>query len=178
MTKKVGRTYIAPDGTSYPLAEAEYDMSFTVYKSDRSKAIIGDPWGCLIALGGKRHPDVLEVYIGSGGDAYVVFKGRAGKPAHAVHFTIPAQAARVRDIFDTKGAPPTQIVMLRAPTKARTLDARSASNKGRAAKIKNGTHVVKPRGTPAKKRIMTLGVAHRPRARVTQTGIDTQPIAA
>lgn len=175
---KSERVYTAPDGTKYPLTEAEYDMSFNVHKSDRAKAVIGDPWGCLIALGGKRHPDVLEVYIGSGGDAFVIFKGRGGKPPRAVHFTIPAKAAKIRDSFDTKGSPPSQIVMLRAPTKARTLAARSVSNKARKEKIKTGDHVVTPRGTIAKKRIMRLGVAHRPRARISKTGVDTQPVAA
>jgi hypothetical protein len=178
LKEKTTRVYTAPNGTKYPLFEAEYDSAFKVYKSDRKRATIGDPWGCLIALGGKHKPEVLEVYIGSGGDAYVVYKGRLGKPPYVLHFTIPAEAARVRDAFDTKGAPATQIVMLRAPTKARTIDARSKSNKAHKAKIKNGTHIVKPRGTIAKKRIMTLGVAHRPRARITPNGVDTQSIAA
>jgi hypothetical protein len=175
---KADRTYTSPDGIVYPLIEAPYDRSWVVYKSDRRKAIIGDPWGCLIALGGKRQPDVQEVYIGSGGDAYVIHKPRKGKPAVALHYTIPAQAAKVRDAFDTKNAPSTQIIMLRAPTDGRTLDARAESNKARTAKIKNGTHTVKRRGTPAKKRIMTLGVAQRPRARITSFGVDTQPVAA
>jgi hypothetical protein len=96
----MAKFYTAPDGTRYPLSEAKYNMSFKVYRSDRRKARIGDPGQCLLALGIRRDKDVLDVYIGSGRDAYVIFKAQDGEPAHAVHFTIPTTTRRIIDAFD------------------------------------------------------------------------------
>src|SRR5215475_12823759 len=121
MTTK-SRMYRTADGTLYPLTEAEYDMAFTVYKSDKRKSVIGDPLQCIEARGIKRDPNVLEAYVGSGKDAYVVFKARGRLGAGARHFTIPAKSAKVRDAFETKGSPKTQVLWLRAPSAGRTLD--------------------------------------------------------
>lgn len=164
------RSYKAPDGNVYPLTEAEYDIAFMAYKSDRKKAKIGDPGGCLLALGIRHNPDVQAAYIGSGKDAYVVFKARGELPARAVHFTVPSKAGKVRDSLETKGAPATQVIILRAPSAGRTLEARSAFDKKRRTEIKNGSPV-KKRGPQKRKRIMILGVPHRPRARIVKNTV-------
>jgi hypothetical protein len=170
--------YTAPDGTEYPVKEADYAMGFKVYKTDRSKAIKGDPTHCLIAMGLQRHPEVQYAFIGSGLDAYVVFRGKRGRPAYAVHFTIPAQASKVRDAFDAKQGLKTMFLELRAPTAGRTLDARARQDRRRRLKIKNGTHTVKPRG-PSTKRVTRIGVPHRPRPRITTSGdVHTEVAAA
>jgi len=154
----------------YPLYEALYAYSITVYKSDCRKAVIGDPTQCLIALGAKRDPQIQDAFIGSGKDAYVIFKKKGNKPAHALHFTIAAQAAKVRDYFDTNKGATTQIIKLNAPTAGRTLAHRSKLNKARAARIKDGTHVPKRREGTKQTRIIRLGVAHRPSASIKRNG--------
>jgi hypothetical protein len=169
MARKRKRFYTAPDGTKYPLKEADYSMGFRVYKSDRSKAIKGDPTNCFIARGLQRHPEVQYAYIGSGLDAYVVFRRKRTKPPYAVHFTIPAQAGKVRDAFDTNQGLTSMFLELRAPTAGRTLDARAKQDKHRRLKIKNGTHTVKPRG-PSTKRVARIGVPHRPRPQISVSG--------
>jgi hypothetical protein len=161
--------YTAPDGEKYPLKEAKYDMSFNVYKSDKRKAVPGDPHSCLVALGILRHPDVLDVHIGSGGDAYVVFKEDEDEPAHAVHFKARAEARRIRDAFDVRGASKTMQITLHKPAKSWRLDHRDKSNKRRQAEIKAGSPI-KRRGSPTKSRVVRLGVPHRPRVKVSSTG--------
>jgi hypothetical protein len=157
--------YTAPDGLKYPLSEAPSDMAFMAYMSDRKKAKIGDPNHCILALGIGRNKDVLHCYIGSGKDAYVVYKGEGTKPPFCLHYTVDTKAARVRDLFDTKGAPKTQVIWLRHPTRARTLAARRMLDKRRREEIKAGSPV-KPRGPQKNPRITRLGVVHRPLARI------------
>ena len=166
------RYYVAGNGIRYPLTEADRDYHIKIYKSDCKKAVVGDAAQCLIALGAKRDKRVDGAYIGSGKDAYVIFKALRGRPAHAEHFTLNAQASKVRDFFDThKGAVTTSIV-LSAVTAGRTLDHRSKLGKKRAAAIKNGTHTVKTRGKPNATRIMRLGVKHRPKANITNNVVS------
>jgi hypothetical protein len=159
---------VAGDGTKYPLYEATHSYAITVYKSDCRRAEVGDPGQCLIALGAKRDRHVEAAYIGSGRDAYIIFKGTKLRAAHAMHFTINAQAARVRDYFETHKGATTQMIELSAVTNGRTLSARSKLNKARTARIKAGKHVPKKREKPQVTRIMRLGVKHRPKAVVKQ----------
>jgi hypothetical protein len=80
------RTYTDTDtGQTWPLEEADTDYSFRVYKSDRRKATIANPTACLLALGLKHDKDIAAVYIGSGKDAFVVFKGKGRRPPLARH---------------------------------------------------------------------------------------------
>ena len=160
------RTYTdAETGQTWPLIEADTDYRFRAYKSDRRKAKRGDPTACILAMGLKHDKDVAAAFIGSSKDAFVVFKGKGRRPPVARHYVILAAAARVRDTFDQKGAPPTQWITLSAPTPGRTLDARAALNKRRAAAVKNGAPV-KHRATPNKPRITRLGIPSRPRPTV------------
>ena len=158
------RFYITPEGARYPLYEAPYDYVIPVYKKDRKKAIVADPYGCLIAIGARRDPLILGAYIGSGKDAYIIFRETKMRKAHALHFTINSAAARVRDYFDTHKGEVKTTVKLSAPTAGRTLEHRSKLDKRRATRIKAGEHTVKRRGKPNKTRIVRLGVKHRPHA--------------
>lgn len=159
------RYYVAGDGKKYRLIEAMIPFSFDVRRDDCKSAIIGDPWNCLLARGGRRHPNVLAMYVGSGKDAYVVMTdGRGGEPV-AVHYTIKATAARVRDQFDTNKKLKTQPVTLSVPTPGRTLEHRSILGKKRRAEVKDGAEV-KKRGKANVRRIHRIGVKHRPRARI------------
>src|SRR5262245_53447917 len=80
------------DGVSHPMVEADYDTAFKVYKTDRKKAVIGDPTDCIEAVGLKRLPNVVFAHIGCGGDAYVGFKDENSPTGVTVrHFLIPAQ---------------------------------------------------------------------------------------
>lgn len=160
------RVYIAGDGTEYPLEEAETALPIKVYKTDCKRSVVGDPTQCLIALGAKRDRSIEAAYIGSGKDAYVCFKARAGKPAHAKHYTITAKAGRIRDYFDAHKDATHDYITLSAPTAGRTLSHRSKLNKNRNARIKAGEHEPKRRNTPKQTRIMRLGLKHRPRARI------------
>ena len=97
------RTYTDSEtGQTWPLEEADTDYSFKVYKSDRRKSEIRNPTACLLALGLKHDPDIAAAFIGSGKDAFVVFKGKGRRPPIARHYVILAAAARVRDTFDQK----------------------------------------------------------------------------
>lgn len=160
--------YQLEDGTTVPLFEAEYDTAFKVFKSDRRKSVIGDPKHCIEAVGLCRLPNVQEAYIGSGRDAYVVYKSTANRNfLHAVHFTIPSSSQKVRDAFDTKKALKSQVLLLKVPSKGRTLQHRRLLNKARRAAVKNGA-TVKKRGGKSKQRIHRLGVDHRPRAQIKE----------
>jgi hypothetical protein len=170
MTKR--RYYVAGNGQQYPLSEADEEYPITVYKSDCRKAVVGDTAQCLIAMGAKRNKRVEGAYIGSGKDAYIIFKGTRGKPAYAKHYTLNAQASRVRDFFDTHKGVVTQTITLSPVTAGRTLDHRSKLGKKRAAAIKNGTHTVKSRGKPNATRIMRLGVKHRPKAQIANNVVS------
>jgi hypothetical protein len=164
--------YKLADGTEVPLFEGEYDTAFTVYKSDKRKATIGDPRECIEAKGLCRLPNVIEACIGSGKDAYIVYKGTPSRDfKHALHFTIPARSEKVRDAFDTKRGLNSQILMLKAPTKGRTLKHRRKLSRSLQARIKNGTHTVKP-GKSRKQRVHRLGVARRPKAKVTDHTVE------
>jgi len=160
------RTYTDPKtGKTYPLEEAETDYKFRVYKSHRRKAVIGDPTSCLIALGLQRDEDIISAHLGSGKDAYVIFKNKGRRPATARHYVILAAAAKVRDAFDQKGAPNSQWLTLSAPTEGRTLEAREKMRKRRARELKEGTgQPYRPRSSSNRPRVTRLGVAHRPKA--------------
>jgi hypothetical protein len=159
--------YRCKDGREIPLFEADYDIAFTVYKKDRRGAVIGDPNNCLEAKSICDHnPDVIEAYIGSGKEAYIVFRETDSRPfEHALHFIIPTRSSKVRDAFDTKKGVDKQILWLRRPTKSRTAKARAKSNKERRKAIKAGAPV-KKRGSPKTTRMYRLGVDHRPRAKI------------
>lgn len=157
-------------GVDHPLIEAEYSTAFRVYRSDHNKAIIGDPWGCVEALGLRRMPNVVFACIGSGGDAFVGFKDPMSPTGITVrHFIIKTKAARVRDNFDIKKPPKTQLLQLDAPTEKQTLDYRAKRDKKRRDDIKNGVgEPVKPRDKPRKTRFIRLGVSPRPTAKITK----------
>lgn len=166
------------DNINHPLTEAEYDTAFKVFKSDRKRATIGDPMACIEALGLRRLPNVAFAHIGSGGDAYVGFKDATSPTGIVVrHFVIPIKAARVRDAFEVKGAPPTQVLMLKAPTNGRTLSHRSVLGKRRRDEIKAGAQP-KKRGPQKNKRIVRIGVPPRPRAKVVKGEISFNNDAA
>lgn len=179
MTTRKAMQYKLRDGTTVPLFEAPYDMSFKVWKSDKRKAIIGDPYECIEALGLCRMPNVMEAHVGSGKVAYVVFEKSAGRAfKHALRFTLKTASQKVRDTFDQRGAPKTQILILSAPTNGQTMLHMRDYAKERARKIKKGEAVVKPRGEKKiKTRFIRLGVNHRPRA-VVRSGIVSFEVAA
>jgi hypothetical protein len=166
----MARHYTAPDGTQYPLTEARYNMVFKVYRSDRRKAVPGDPENCLAARGIRRDKDVLAVYIGSGKDAYVVFKASKDEDAHAVHFVIKTATRRLVDAFDKDRAATTQQIILHKPTPGRTLENRDRLNKDRHRRIRAGEHQPKRRERPNVRRVARLGVGHRPRAKISRSG--------
>jgi len=164
--------YYKHDGINHPLAEAEYDTAFKVFKSDKRKSVIGDPSACIEAMGLKRLPNVAFAHIGSGGDAYVGYKDSQSTTGITVrHFVIPAASAKVRDTFDTKGAPPTQVIMLKAPTNGRTLSHRASIGKRRRDEIKAGAKP-KKRGPQKNQRIHRLGVSPRPKAKVVKDEVS------
>jgi len=165
MAKALSYTH---EGIHHPMTEADYDTAFKIYKTDRRKAKIGDPTDCIEAKGLKRLPNVAFAHIGSGGDAYVGFKDQGSETGITVrHFLIPAAAKRVRDAFDVKGSPGTQVLMLKAPTNGRTISHRRTLNKQRREEVKAGAPV-KKRGKQAETRIRRLGVPPRPRAKVVE----------
>jgi hypothetical protein len=101
--------------------------------------VVGDPYACLLALGACRLPDVIESYIGTGKDAYIVFTTTPEHPfPHAELFTLPAKACRARDAFDTDADLQTQLITLHAPTAARTLAAREKLNTRRKQELRDG----------------------------------------
>ena len=158
---KNGRTYKMADGTDVPLFEAPTDFDIQCYRTDRRKAVMGDPLRCIIAMGGLRHPQVREMYVGSGKDAYVVIEQHNGRLI-AFHYVISASARHVLDAFDNNAGVKSQRVTLRAPTSGLTLAHRRVSNKRRRQEVANGA-VVKPR--PRRKaRITRIEIKHRPRA--------------
>jgi len=168
------------DGEEYMIVEAEWDMDFKVYRSDIKKAKKNDPCECIIALGIRRHPNVLMAHIGSGKHAYVIFKAVGRRDAKAVHFLIPADAARIRDSFDVKSAPRTQRITLHRPTENCTLDAQAAYSRKRKQELRDGS------GRPARKygpqqhtRMHRLGLAHRPSPVITSKKVEFEtPVEA
>jgi hypothetical protein len=145
-------------------------MAFKVYKSDRRKAKIGDPYGCWLALGIRRHPDVVDVYVGSGKDAYVVFKGRGGEGPYAIHFIVGTSLRSLIDAFDKDKKTATQMLILRRPAESMTLEHRRKSNKKRAADVRSGKVTVKTRGPQKDTRITRIGMSPRPRVRISESG--------
>ena len=167
------RYYVAGDGKSYPLREAMVPFNFKVYRKDCKSAIVGDPSNCLIAKGARRHKNIDAVYIGSGKDAYVVMNdGRGGKP-FAVHYTINAAAAKVRDEFDRNKNMAAKEVVLSVPTAGRTLDHRSMLGKKRRKAIKAGAEI-KKRDKPSVTRVQRIGMKHRPRANIDRNLVSLQ----
>ena len=165
----MSRHYTAPDGTPYPLTEARYPMDFKSYKSDRRKAKQGDPRWCWQALGVRRLKNVIDVYIGAGRDAYVIFKGENGEEDYAVHFTIRMSLARMIREFDKDRKAKTILVRLDKPARSWRLDYRRQSNARRRAAVKAGAAVKKQeRRNP--NRVEKYGVAPRPRAPISKSG--------
>ena len=166
------RTY-KHKGVSHPLEEGAYDTAFKCYKSDKRKAVIGDPEECIEAKGLCKMPGVVFAHIGSGGDAYVGYKDIKSPTGITVrHFTIPAESAKVRDTFDKKGSPSTQILWLRAPAQSRTLAARAKMNTAWREKVKNGSHSPTKRGPQKNRRIVRLGVSPRPKAKIEKSQVS------
>jgi hypothetical protein len=131
MTEKQLQYQLA-DKSLVPLFEADHDMAFKIYRADQRKAVIADPLRCIEAKGLCRLKGVTEAYVGSGGDAYVIFEWSPNRPyPHAVHFTIPRKTAKPRDAFDAGKKIPTQELHLRMPTKGRTRAHRTNLMKGR-----------------------------------------------
>jgi hypothetical protein len=163
------RFYTTPAGEKYPLTEARYEMTFKAYRSDRRKAVAGDPGRCLLALGIRRDPQVADVYIGSGKDAYVILKETQEHPAQAVHFTIRTPAKRIRDGWDKDKSAVTQLITLSRPAISQTVEAQRAYTRRRREEIKNGAPV-KHRGPNKGHRMTRLGVPHRPRPKISRGG--------
>jgi hypothetical protein len=175
--EKSTRYYTTADGVKFPLYEGMYDYHFTVHKVDCGKAKIGDPMDCLLALGIKHDKKVLAAYIGSGRDAYIIFKARPGAPhefqreAHAVHYMIPTTSGRVRDYFDAHEGKEILALKLVPPTATQTKEAKANYDKVRSEKIKSGEIVPSPRKQARSTRITRLGVPHRPKAIITNIGV-------
>lgn len=163
------RFFTAADGTKYPLTEARHDMLFKVYKSDRRKCTERDPRNCLLARGIMRHPDVLDVYVGSGCDAYVVFKETEDDEAHAIHFGIRTKARRVVAAFDNDKTTQSIDLVLCKPPRAWRLDVRRESNARRRKEIKEGSPVAK-RGKRKAGNLTRFGQPRRPRPKISNTG--------
>lgn len=166
------RYYTSPrTDIEYPLTEAKYDFAFNIYKSDKKKAVPLSPGECLIACGLKRHRDIIDAFIGSGRDAYVIFKGQGDEPDHAVHFVLRASNRRIIDEFDTNRKALTAKIELTRPPYSWTLNRRRENNERRRKEIETNTGApVKPRGRINKIRVSRLGVKHRPRAKTTRGG--------
>jgi hypothetical protein len=124
-------------GDKAQILEATYQMDVPIYKSDLKKAIWSDPRHCIIAIGMKRLPRVIEAFVGQGKDAYLILE--IGGKLVAWHFVIGASARKVLDAFDIKGSAKTQHVTLRVPTKALKLAYRRKSNARRQAEIRAKT---------------------------------------
>jgi hypothetical protein len=162
--------------TRHPVVEAPFDTAFTVYKSDKRKAIIGDPFNCIAALGMRRMHKVKFAYITSGRDAYVGYEDEDSPTGITVrHFIVTAETAKIRDLFDSKGSPETKLIMLKAPNEFQKLAYRSVRDKKRRAAVKNGAPV-KKRGPQKVKRIDRLGIVPRPRARIENGEVIVQSI--
>lgn len=163
-------TYKLEDGREVPLFEADYDMSFDVYKTDKKKAVIGDPRHCIEAVGLCRLQNVTEAHIGASKVAIVVFGPTASRDfVHAVRFIIPASSAKVRDKFDLQKSLKSQTLRLSAPTKGQTMERDRVRQKARREAIKAGAEI-KKRGKPNRNRMQRIGVKQRPRALVTKNG--------
>ncbi len=169
----MARTYTLQDGRSCPMKEALHDMPFKIYKTDRPRARQNDPHACVLALGVLRDRDVEECYIGSGGDAFVVFKETEDEPMIAWHFKVKAAARRQVLEFDkNKKATSTQIILSKPP-KSWKLDHRDKNNARRRKEVKEGARV-KHRGPARKSRMMKFGIRGRPRPKVSRSGsVDT-----
>jgi len=176
MTKPKALTYTGQDGTVYPLEEATYNTAFKAYRTDQKRAVIADPYRCIEALGLKRDDKVIEAYVGSGRDAYVVFAATDLKPAHAVHFIVSGQAGHVRDSFDQNKALKSQMLILRAPSPSETVIGRRTRNK-----VARDRHFERVAEGTAKKhpihrnRQTRLGVGHRPRAKISRNNVTPIP---
>jgi hypothetical protein len=177
----MSRFYTTPTGERYPLKEARYDIWFKAYRSDRRKAKRGNPGWCLLALGIRRNKDVLDVYVGAGHDAYVIFKATEEEEAHAVHFVIRTEAKKVIDAFDKDRTTKTQPIKLQKPPQSWTLAGRRKNNARRRAEIKAGSPV-KRRGKIARSRMGRVGVERRQRAIISKSGnvsmLDEKQVAA
>lgn len=168
------RYYTTGNGKTYPLYEAPYDYTITIYRKDCRRAEQGDPEQCLIAMGAMRDKAIEAAYIGSAKDAYICFKSTKLRKAYALHFTINARAAEVRDYFDLHKGMETKVIKLSTPTAGRTLNYRAKLDKRRRAEIKAGAPV-KKRSTPRETRITRIGVAYRPKARITNNVVSMTP---
>src|SRR5262245_24869641 len=131
------RFFVLKDGRKAQVLEATYPMDVKIYKSDRRKAIWSDPYKCIISLGMKRLPSVIEAFVGQGKDAYLVIEN--GGKLVAWHFFIGASARSILDNFDGKGSPKTQTVTLRVPPRSLKLAYRRKSNARRRAEVRSGT---------------------------------------
>lgn len=172
------RHYTAQDGNEYPLTEARYDMMFKVFKSDRRKCTPSDPHNCLLARGIMRHPDVLDVYVGSGLDAYVVFKETEDDPAHAVHFGIRTKIRRIIDAFDKDKKTQSVDIILCKPPHSWRLDYRRAANSRRRKEVKEGSPVKKRKQPTNSVRVSRFGTGRRPAAQVSKSGnVEITPAA-
>jgi hypothetical protein len=177
IVKKSTRFYTTADGAKFPLYEAMYDYHFTIYKVDCAIAKIGDALNCLLALGIRHDKKVLAAYIGSGRDAYIIFKANPNAPhefqheSHAVHFMIPTTAGRVRDYFDAHEGKEILALKLVAPSATQTKEAKSHYDKIRSEKIKNGEIIPAKSKQARSTRITRLGVPHRPRPIITDDNV-------
>src|SRR5215475_10578309 len=118
----MSKRFYKHEGVNHPMLEAETDALFEVFKSDRRKAVIGDPLECIEALGLRRLNGVVFAYVGSTKDAYLGIEDPLSPTKFRLrHYPSPAKAAKVRDTFDQKGAAKTQVLKLKRPTKGRTL---------------------------------------------------------
>jgi hypothetical protein len=159
------------DGKKYLVREASYDMAFKIYKSDRRRAISMDMQQCLLALGIKRHPDVLDCKVCSNGDVFVLFKETEDEPAYVVHFRLRKAERDIIDLYDGslgKKVPPTSTLILRRPPPSHTLGHRDALNQNlRARRAAGQAPPTRRKSAPRVARITRIGVRHRKRAELS-----------
>jgi hypothetical protein len=164
--------YTAKDGTKYPLREAAHDMAFRLFKNLRTKSIMGDPEECWLSKSLCKNSGVKGSHIGSGGDAYVIFKETEDDPVHAKHFKVRPPTLRKIDGFDKnrgRGMKTTETIILHKPPPSWKIAARQEMNARRRAEIAAGAPV-RHRGRPRRTRVMRMGSAPRPRAHISRIG--------
>jgi hypothetical protein len=120
-------------------------------------------------LGVRRLKNVIDVHVGQGRDAYVVFKGENGEPDYAVHFTIRMSLNRMINEFDKDKKTRTILVRLDKPARSWHLEYRRQSNTRRRNEVKAGASV-RHRVERRKNRMEKYGIANRPRAKLSKSG--------
>jgi hypothetical protein len=161
------RVLKAIDGNFYRVVQAKHDYAVRCYRTDRSRAIQGDPRKCLLALGAKRNRLVIDCLIGTGRDMYILFEATEESDREWLHFIASTSSRGVADGFDKDRKASTIIVMLRRPTKSTAKKSASKRHANQYQKRKaTGKQPDKTIGAKRITRVKRLGVPHRPMPRI------------